>query len=78
MSIYHGVSGLLAPHALGDPTSAWLVLGGSLLFEGATMFYAFQTIMKSAKSQGVGFKDYGLFLFIKCFVGLIQLQFRFY
>jgi len=60
VSIYHGVSGLLDPHALGDPTMAWIVLSGSLLFEGATMSYAFATILKSARAQGVGFKDYVL------------------
>ncbi len=59
VSLYHGVSGLLAPHALGDTTLAWYVLGGSLLFEGATMTYAFRTIAKSARAAGVGTREYG-------------------
>jgi zinc transporter 9 len=58
VSIYHGVSGLFSPHVLGDPSIAWWVLGGSLLFEGATMSYAFNTIYKSAKHQGIGVKEY--------------------
>ncbi|KAL3897314.1 MAG: hypothetical protein SGCHY_003501 [Lobulomycetales sp.] len=58
VSIYHGVVGLINPQPLGDPTLAWIVLGGSLLFEGATMSYAFKTIYHSAKAQGIGIKEY--------------------
>ncbi|KAJ3216020.1 hypothetical protein HK099_006099 [Clydaea vesicula] len=60
VSIYHGVSSIIYPHALGDPTMAWYVLGASLLFEGATMTYAFRTIRKAAIQNDVSTKEYVL------------------
>ncbi|KNC97037.1 cation diffusion facilitator family transporter [Spizellomyces punctatus DAOM BR117] len=59
VSIYHGISGLMAAHhALGDVTSSWIVLGASLLFEGGTMTYAWRHISKSAEAAGVSVLEY--------------------
>ncbi|KAI8805847.1 cation efflux protein [Cladochytrium replicatum] len=59
VSLYHGISGLLAGHHIvGDVSLAWWVLGGSLLFEGATMTYALKQIARSAKANGVGVLDF--------------------
>lgn len=33
VSLYHGISGLMHPHQLGDLTFAVYALGGSLIFE---------------------------------------------
>lgn len=58
-SIYRGISGLLSPASeMGDPTSAWVVLGASLLFEMVTLRYAYQHIKEAANEQGIKFKDY--------------------
>ncbi|KAJ3300547.1 hypothetical protein HK104_010489 [Borealophlyctis nickersoniae] len=59
VSLYHGISGLLASHhVLGDPTSSWIVLGASLLFEGVTMTYAYQHIRRSAAAASVSTLTY--------------------
>ncbi|TPX31095.1 hypothetical protein SmJEL517_g05485 [Synchytrium microbalum] len=58
VSLYHGVSGLLGSHIIGDPTAAWYALGGSLVFEGATFTYALRHITREAKAAGVSVKEY--------------------
>ncbi|KAI9099761.1 cation efflux family-domain-containing protein [Phlyctochytrium arcticum] len=59
VSIYHGISGLIAAnHVLGDMTSSWVVLGASLVFEGATMTYAWRHLSKSAEEAGVSVWDF--------------------
>ncbi|KAI8822212.1 cation efflux family-domain-containing protein [Fimicolochytrium jonesii] len=59
VSLYHGISGLMsANHVLGDMTSSWCVLGASLVFEGATMTYAYKHIAQSARTAGVSVTDY--------------------
>ncbi|KAI9362924.1 cation efflux family-domain-containing protein [Zopfochytrium polystomum] len=58
VSLYHGISGLLVPHTLGDATVAQGVLALSLCFELVTMAYAFRAISRSAASSGMSFFDY--------------------
>ncbi|KAJ3089648.1 hypothetical protein HK102_005866 [Quaeritorhiza haematococci] len=58
VSMYHGISGLMYPHAIGDVTAAWYVLGASLIFEGGTMTYALRQITRSAHAAGVSVIDY--------------------
>jgi len=58
MSIYHGISGILQPHDIGDVTMAYVVLAAGLIFEGATMAFAYKQISKSARDAGVKFWDY--------------------
>jgi zinc transporter 9 len=68
LSLYHGISGILSPHEVGDPTMALYILGASLIFDGGmfqcmnnvkgTMIVAYNQIAKSAKVAGVSFRDY--------------------
>ncbi|KAJ2991393.1 hypothetical protein HDV02_003792 [Globomyces sp. JEL0801] len=59
VTLYHGLSGLLAGgHILGDIQPALMALGGCLLFEMATLTVAYRHISKSAAVAGVTFYDY--------------------
>ncbi|KAI8614219.1 cation efflux family-domain-containing protein [Chytriomyces sp. MP71] len=58
VSIYHGVSGLLSPHNLGDATIGLWVLGLSLCFEIVTLTYAYRQISRSAAAARMSFFDY--------------------
>ncbi|KAJ3069712.1 hypothetical protein HDU98_007217 [Podochytrium sp. JEL0797] len=58
VSVYHGISGLLNPHTLGDATIGFWVLGLSLCFEIVTLTYAYRQISRSAASARMTFTDY--------------------
>ncbi|KXS18331.1 hypothetical protein M427DRAFT_208234 [Gonapodya prolifera JEL478] len=59
VSLLHGIQGILSGgEVLTDPYIARMILGGALLFDGATLVYAFRTIWKSAKKAGVNVFDY--------------------
>uniref|UniRef100_A0A336MRB3 Proton-coupled zinc antiporter SLC30A9, mitochondrial n=1 Tax=Culicoides sonorensis TaxID=179676 RepID=A0A336MRB3_CULSO len=60
LSFYHGIVGLLNPSPLGDLTWALLVLGGSLVSEGATLVVAVNRIRLGAKKMNISFKEYVL------------------
>ncbi|KAJ3031553.1 UNVERIFIED_CONTAM: hypothetical protein HDU68_002651 [Siphonaria sp. JEL0065] len=58
VSMYHGISGLLNPHVIGDATIGFWVLGLSLCFEVVTLSYAYQQISRSAVAARMTFMDY--------------------
>ncbi|TPX45862.1 hypothetical protein SeMB42_g03876 [Synchytrium endobioticum] len=58
VSMYHGISGLVSHHVIGDPTAAWLALAGSMLFEGITLTYALSHIRREARAAGVSTTEY--------------------
>lgn len=51
LSVYHGIVGLIQPTALEPLLVAFLVLGGSVLTEGATFVMAFKSVRKGAKAN---------------------------
>lgn len=65
LSVYHGITGLLNPDPIENFFWALLILGGSLVSEGATLLVAFNEIKRSAKLKGITFKDYGAVNLIK-------------
>lgn len=60
LSFYHGIVGLLNPSPVGDLTWALLILGGSLVSEGATLLVAVNRIRVGAKKMNISFKEYVL------------------
>ncbi|XP_060530750.1 proton-coupled zinc antiporter SLC30A9, mitochondrial [Cylas formicarius] len=58
LSIYHGISGIMNPHPIEDFFWAYVILGGSIISEGATFLVAFNSIRKGAKAAKIGVKDY--------------------
>uniref|UniRef100_A0A1B6DBG1 Proton-coupled zinc antiporter SLC30A9, mitochondrial n=2 Tax=Clastoptera arizonana TaxID=38151 RepID=A0A1B6DBG1_9HEMI len=58
LSIYHGVTGLLHPTEMESFYWAFLVLGGSLLSEGATLLIAYNSIKKGAIQNKMSFVEY--------------------
>ncbi|KAJ3066727.1 hypothetical protein HDU99_003748 [Rhizoclosmatium hyalinum] len=58
VSMYHGISGLLNPHTIGDATVGYWVLAGSLCFEAVTLWYAFRQISRSAAASRMSFSEY--------------------
>ncbi|KAJ3230883.1 hypothetical protein HDU81_004158 [Chytriomyces hyalinus] len=58
VSMYHGISGLLSPHSIGDATIGFWVLGLSLCFEIVTLTYAFRQISRSAAASRMSFVTY--------------------
>ncbi|XP_063704912.1 proton-coupled zinc antiporter SLC30A9, mitochondrial [Culicoides brevitarsis] len=60
LSFYHGIVGLLNPAPVGDLTWALLILGGSLVSEGATLIVAMNRIRLGAKKMNISFKEYVL------------------
>lgn len=60
LSWYHGVMGLLHPHAIQSLLWAFCILGGSLISEGATLLVAINEIKKGARAKGMTFFDYVL------------------
>jgi zinc transporter 9 len=59
LSIYHGVSGLLAGQTEMEPlTYAFVALGLSLCFQSFSLYNAFKEIRAKAQHSGVTFLDY--------------------
>jgi len=58
LSLYHGISGLLHPHPVEDFFWAYVILGGSLVSEGATWLVALNSIQKGAKDINMSVKEY--------------------
>lgn len=59
LSLYHGMMGLLHPEPATDMFWAFLILGGSLFSEGATLVVALNQIRSSARKIKMNFFDYG-------------------
>ncbi|XP_022665831.1 zinc transporter 9-like [Varroa jacobsoni] len=55
---YHGVMGLLYPEAVQSLYWAFIILGGSLLTEGGTLYVAFREIRSGARNENVSMLDY--------------------
>lgn len=62
LSVYHGITGLMHPEPVENFFWAFLILGGSLVSEGATLIVALNELQRAAKCSGVSFKDYGTLL----------------
>lgn len=60
LSVYHGITGLMHPEPVENFFWAFLILGGSLVSEGATLIVALNELQRAAKCSGVSFKDYVL------------------
>ena len=58
LSIYHGIHGLLFPTAVDSFYWAYIILGGSLISEGATLMVAINSIKKGAIEKKKSFKEY--------------------
>lgn len=57
-SFYHGINGLFHPGPLDDFMWAYIVLAGSLIFEGITLMLAINSIRTSAKETTMTFREY--------------------
>lgn len=57
-SFYHGITGLFHKGPLDDFMWAYIVLAGSFVFEGITLFLAIKSIRKSAKEADMTFREY--------------------
>lgn len=53
MSAYEGITHLLRPHPLEDPTWNYAVLGAAFLFEGLSWFIAFKQLRPAIREQGL-------------------------
>ena len=53
MSLYEGVTHLLAPHPLTDPTWSYIVLGASFLFEATSWLIAMRELLPTIRRQGL-------------------------
>lgn len=62
LSFYHGISGLIHPEPLSDYFWAYIILSGSVVSEGLTLYIAANSIKKSAKEANMSFKDYSKYL----------------
>lgn len=60
LSFYHGIMGLMHPEPVGDLTWALVILGGSLVSEGATLLVALNRIRLGARKLGITFREYVL------------------
>lgn len=58
VSLYHGVIGLLTPTLAQNLHYAFLVLGGSVIFEGYTAFVAFRQVKKAALESEMSIREY--------------------
>lgn len=57
-SFYHGISGLMESTPTDDYLWAYIVLGGSFVFEAMTLAMAVKSIRSSAKATNVSFLEY--------------------
>lgn len=55
---YHGFMGLMHPEAVASLYWPFIILGGSLLSEGGTLFVAFKEIRNGARKERVPMMDY--------------------
>ncbi|OQR78850.1 zinc transporter 9-like [Tropilaelaps mercedesae] len=55
---YHGFVGLLSPERVNSLYWAFVILGGSLLSEGGTLYVAFREIRNGARHENVSMLDY--------------------
>lgn len=55
---YHGFMGLMHPEAIHPLYWAFVILGGSFLTEGGTLFVAFREIRNGARKERVPMLDY--------------------
>lgn len=60
LSFYHGITGLMHPEPINDLTWALVILGGSLVSEGATLVVALNRIRLGARKLGITFREYVL------------------
>ena len=67
LSVYHGITGLLHPEPMQDFFYAFFILAGSFVSEGGTLMVAINEVRRSAKLQGISFRDYGK-LFSRTFI----------
>lgn len=59
LSLYHGMTGLLNPMPVDDFFWGFVILGGSLISEGATLVVAVNTLRHNAKLKNISFREYG-------------------
>jgi cation diffusion facilitator family transporter len=52
MAIYEGVTHLIQPHLLEDPTWAYIVLGAAAVFEAFSWYMAYREILATRKGEG--------------------------
>lgn len=57
-SFYHGISGLMESTPVEDYMWAYIVLGGSLVFESFTLYLAVKSIRSSSKADNVTFMEF--------------------
>lgn len=55
---YHGIMGVLYPEAVHSLYWAFMILGGSLLSEGGTLYVAFREIRSGARNENLSMLDY--------------------
>lgn len=58
LSFYHGVTGLVDNTPISDFFWAYIILSGSIVSEGLTLYIAINSIKKGAKEQNMEIKDY--------------------
>lgn len=58
LSVYHGISGLVHPNEIDSLFWGFITLFGSLASEGATLYFAFNSIRRGARESKVDFLQY--------------------
>uniref|UniRef100_A0A915IPZ3 Zinc transporter 9 n=1 Tax=Romanomermis culicivorax TaxID=13658 RepID=A0A915IPZ3_ROMCU len=58
LSVYHGIHGLMVPHAIEPMFWSFVLLGASFLSEGATLLFAYDEIRKKALAHHMPVKEF--------------------